>query len=83
MNNIGTLRATRLFRFELFFLADTSNWNANSTSTAEIAMIEIRDLDIFDSPFAGYTVLDLLTLFKQNRCKPDHLSMVGQKDGPA
>jgi len=38
----NTLRAARLFRFELFFLADTPICMVNSTSTTDIAMIDIR-----------------------------------------
>jgi hypothetical protein len=53
MKITGTLRAVRFFRFVLFFLADTSICMADSTSTADIAMINIRTgLTIFDSPFA-------------------------------
>jgi hypothetical protein len=52
ITNTGALRAVRLFRFELFFLAETPICMVNSTSTTDIAMIEIRTgLTIFDSPF--------------------------------
>ncbi len=53
MATTGTLRADRLFRFELFFFADTPICMVNNTSTTDIAMIDIRTgLTIFDSPFA-------------------------------
>jgi hypothetical protein len=51
MTNTDTLRAARLFRFELFFLADTSICMADSTTTADNAMIDIR---------TGLTILILL-----------------------
>jgi len=52
MANTDTVRA-RLFRFELFFLADTPVCMVNSTTTTDIAMIDIRTgLTIFDSPLA-------------------------------
>jgi hypothetical protein len=48
----NTLRTARLFRFELFFLADTPICMVNSTSTTDIAMIDIRTgLTIFDFSF--------------------------------
>ena len=57
MKITGTLRAARLFRFELFFLADTPICIVNSTSTADRATIDIRTgLTIFDSPFASASV---------------------------
>src|SRR6266540_2492091 len=57
MNITGTLRSERVFRFELFFLADTPICMVNSTSTADRATIDIRTgLTIFDSPFASASV---------------------------
>jgi hypothetical protein len=57
MKITGTLRATRLFRFELFFLANTPTCKVNSIRITDIAMINVRTgLTIFDSPFATATV---------------------------
>jgi hypothetical protein len=57
MKITGTLRATRLFPFELFFLADTPTCKVNSISITDTAMIDIRTgLTIFDSPFATATM---------------------------
>jgi hypothetical protein len=50
----GALRVARFFRFELFFLADTPICMVKSTSTTDIAIIDIRTgLTIFASPFAS------------------------------
>jgi hypothetical protein len=40
--NTDTLRVVRAFRFELFFLADTSICIAESTSNADNPMINVR-----------------------------------------
>jgi hypothetical protein len=51
ITNTGTLRTVRLFRFELFFFAETPICAVNMTSITDIARIEIR---------TGLTILILL-----------------------
>jgi len=52
INLTGALRAARLFRFELFFFAATSNCSVNNTITTDRAMNKVRNgLTTFDSPF--------------------------------
>jgi hypothetical protein len=76
MTNTDTLRAARFFRFALFFLAATSICMADSTSIADMAMIDMRNgLTICDSPFVTAGVPSPLlsgfeNVFVRKLCEP-------------